>query len=263
MQNSIFDQPMRARSAAPQPISAAEDIPEETTVTSLMRKVEVKALLPNGDIHESRHMVPATPLFERATTAFAHGTLIHTTQGPIAVEDLLPGDMVETFDGAPQKVLWIGSTVFMAETHVHSETPKTLTRIMCQSLGMDKPISDLLLAPAARLMREFPDLVQFTGDRYALIPAEDFVDGESIIEITPRSPMHVYHVALERHSVMNVSGLMAESYHPGDNAMNGVSKNTRALFMSMFPHMQELSEFGSQAYMRAGLQRMLDLSSVA
>ena len=41
-------------------------------------------------------MAPATPGIEASCGAFAHGTLIHSAEGPVAVEDLVPGMLIET-----------------------------------------------------------------------------------------------------------------------------------------------------------------------
>ena len=59
-----------------------------------LRRYEVSSLLPNGGIAETRHIAPALPIFEDAFCAFTRGSLVETTQGPIAVEDLLPGDNI-------------------------------------------------------------------------------------------------------------------------------------------------------------------------
>src|SRR5690606_10067276 len=39
---------------------------------------------------------------------FVAGTLIETTKGPCAVQNLVPGDLVETLDDGPRPVRWIG-----------------------------------------------------------------------------------------------------------------------------------------------------------
>ena len=51
----------------------------------------------------------ALPAFEQAFAAFGHGILIQTADGPVAVEDLLPGTWLETADGRRTQLLWKGS----------------------------------------------------------------------------------------------------------------------------------------------------------
>ena len=80
--------------------------------SSLMRRYEAAALLADLSISFQSHVAPANALFEEATTAFARGTLLPTVRGSVAIEDLLPGDYVESSEGA-QPVTWIGSTSYV------------------------------------------------------------------------------------------------------------------------------------------------------
>ena len=77
---------------------------------SLMRRYEVSALLPDLTLVQKTHVAPASPLFEGTASAFARGTPIRTVRGQVAVEDLLPGDYIETVRGpAPATALaWGG-----------------------------------------------------------------------------------------------------------------------------------------------------------
>ncbi len=59
---------------------------------SVMRRYEVAALLPDLSVSSKQLVAPASPLFEETSSAFARGTLIPTVRGPVAIEDLLPGD---------------------------------------------------------------------------------------------------------------------------------------------------------------------------
>lgn len=63
------------------------------------RTYEVAALREDKSLFIGQSTAPAIPLFENAFSAFTHGSLIQTTYGPIAVEDLQPGDMVQTATG--------------------------------------------------------------------------------------------------------------------------------------------------------------------
>ena len=76
-----------------------------------LRRYEVSSLLPNGDIAETRHIAPALPVFEDAFCAFSRGSMVETEYGPVAIEDLLPGDNLIVEDGTVLPVLWKGSTM--------------------------------------------------------------------------------------------------------------------------------------------------------
>lgn len=222
--------------------------PPARTQTSLMRKFEVLSLLPNGDTRSSHHIAPATPLFENCATAFARGTLIQTTQGPMAIEDMLPGDLVECVDADPAKVLWIGSTMMVPSAPGQAEHMRHLVRIMSDSFGIGRPMPDLLLGPAARLLQDKHAYHLVTGNRRLFLPVLELADGMGLIEVTPPSPVRVYHIALERHAAIRAAGLAVESYHPGEYWVEGVGQNMMNLFLSLFPHISKPEDFGPLAY---------------
>lgn len=109
-----------------------------------MRKYEASALMPDLSISFKSHVAPATPLFEEACTAYARGTLIPTVRGPIAIEDLLPGDYVESSLGA-QPVTWIGSTTYVPGIPDDATTLASLARITSDSFGPGRPMVDVLV----------------------------------------------------------------------------------------------------------------------
>ncbi|HAC48419.1 MAG TPA: hypothetical protein DCE85_03930, partial [Sulfitobacter sp.] len=101
-----------------------------------MRSYEVAALRADGSLYIGQDTAPAAPLFESAFAAFARGTLIQTVQGDIAIEDLQPGDMINTSSGEPARLIWIGSSSFIP---ADSGRRLSLIRIMPDSFGEGRP----------------------------------------------------------------------------------------------------------------------------
>lgn len=225
-----------------------------------MRKYEVQSLGADDTPRSSHHIAPATPLFEDAASAFARGTLVTTDQGPMAIEDLLPGDRIETLDDGPQQVIWIASTMLVPSAPGQSERMKRLTRVMTDSLGLARPMCDLVLGPGARMLRDKPAYGALTGSNKLLMPVTDFVDGMGIVELTPPTPVRVYHLALERHSVIRVGGIDMESYHPGRHATEGLGQNMLSLYLSLFPHIREIEDFGPLAFPQANTELLEQLT---
>lgn len=222
-----------------------------------LRRFETIYLDQRGDIVETARLAPSTPLFENAFSAFARGAILRTNIGPRAVEDLLPGDLVETSNGLTE-LRWKGSMLIVP--NVGNDTP--LVRIGADALGMMRPQMDVVLGPSARILHRSAGVKQLTGQDKALTLAADFSDGVTITEMRPIAPVQVFHLAFDRHEILNVGGIEMESYHPGPEHLVSVRGNMLDLFLSMFPHIKELSDFGPLSQPRVSL-RDLDLFSAA
>lgn len=234
----------------PDQMTAARSERRPQRVTPLTRKYEVAGLNPDGDIVEFARLAPATPVFEEAFSGFARGTLIQTPQGPVAIEDLYPGMEVETASGSRLPVLWKGSMMLYPGVPDMPEDRTQLTRLTADAFGLGRPMPDLLLAPRARLLFRHARCEELLGRRAGFAPARAFVDGISAIQITPVSPVRVFHLALERQAVLNANGVEVESYHPGLAADKMMERDTLSLFYSLFPHVRSLYDFGPMPYPR-------------
>ena len=212
---------------------------------SLTRTIEAAAFLSDHSIDEATFTVPADPTFEACASAFARGTLITTVMGPVAVEDLIPGDLVETHRG-PEPVTWIGSTSYLPQFASDSTSLNHLLRLPGD--GFEQ--SDLLLGPAARLVirqDRFSDILNCDA---VLAPASDYVDGDRILRITPPGAVQLYHFALRRHGIVQANGHELESYHPGRVTEAELGTSVRDKLKSMFKHLRELEGFGDLAFPR-------------
>ncbi|MCK0150409.1 Hint domain-containing protein [Marivita sp. S6314] len=213
--------------------------------TPLTRTIEAAAFLSDHSIHESTFTVPATPTFEACASAFARGTLISTVMGPIAVEDLIPGDLVETHRG-PEPVVWKGSTSYLP--NFASDTTSLSYLLRLPGDGIDQ--SDLLLGPAARLVVRQDRFADLLNCEAVLAPASDYVDGDRILQITPPGAVQLYHFALRRHGIIRANGHELESYHPGRVSASEIGSSVRSMMLSMFKHLKDLEGFGDLAFPR-------------
>ncbi|WP_300012831.1 Hint domain-containing protein [uncultured Roseobacter sp.] len=224
--------------------------PQKTAAMGALsvRTVDVAALRSDGSIVIGQRKIPTLPVFDNAFSAFARGTPLQTHEGFVAVEDLQPGDRVLTADGSAGRVTWIGSASFAP-----SDSPRrsVLTRLMADSFGVNRPDSFLSLGPAARLLQTPPHLRAETGEKRIMTLASAFVDGVNVIEVAPPTPVQMFHLSLDRHTAVIAGGLEVETYHPGANPMRLLSHTLRSVFLSIFPHLTHISDFGPMAYDRA------------
>lgn len=203
----------------------------------------------DGQVRAQRFSAPATPIFLSAFSAFARGTLITTTTGPVAVEDLVPGMKLITNERGPSPLLWVGSVTWMPETRLFDPGRPVLTRVMADSMGMGRPIVDFVAGPAARILQRAPG-----AGNNVLVPVQSLADGNSAIGLTPPSPVQLYHLVLYRHATITAAGLTAETYHPGPGFEARLPHEDAAAFLALFPHVRKPSDFGSLAHPRRACQ---------
>lgn len=214
----------------------------------LTRRYTVSHLTPDGDFAEFQRVAPATPLFEDAFSALGRGALIATTDGPVAVEDLRPGTLIQTVSG-PQPVLWIGSmTVFPdggeLSARVTGREPQRMLRLSQDALGFGRPGPDLMLGPRARLLYRNGQCLDLLDSDKVFAPARAFADGINLIEVSPVSPQRVWQLCFHGQQAYVANGIEVESYHPGHQAEALLDRDMGALFFTLFPHVSGFEDFG-------------------
>ncbi|UWR24091.1 Hint domain-containing protein [Sulfitobacter sp. S190] len=224
-----------------------QDGPPVQVVTA-KRNFEVAALRADGSLYIGQMSGPAIPLFESAFSAFTHGSLVQTDYGLVAVEDLQPGDMIQTSTGQSAELVWVGTSTF-SPADAGARTP--LVRIMPDALGPSRPERSLTVGPGARILHTPPALRGIADGRQLLTPASKFVDGVNVIEVTPPTATRMFHLCLSRHAAITVNGIEMETFHPGTTATRDVSHSVRDRFLSLFPRIGHMSEFGPLAHPRA------------
>lgn len=227
-----------------------------------MRKYEVLYETENNQIEEFSRIAPAALPFEEAFAAIGRGAIVQTEMGPVAVEDLLPGDRVKTESSGFQTLRWRGTMTIVPGTQNKRPEMGTMTRLTAEAMGYGRPGSDLVLGPSARLLHKAPGIKTLTGSEVAFVPVRDFIDGSSIIELKPIAPVHCYQLGFDRHERISVNGVEIETLHPGLPHTIPMRQDMLMLFMSLFPHKQRLTDFDALLHPRIN-RRDLDLFAVA
>lgn len=228
----------------------------------LMRKYEIAHLTPSGNIDDFSKIAPAVPAFEDCFAALGRGAILQTDFGPRAVEDLLPGDVVITASSGPQTLLWKGSMTIVPGAQNSRPEMGTMTRLTADALGLGRPLPDLVLGPAARVLHSANGVRTLTGSDAAMVPVRDFIDQSQIIELTPFAPVQVYQLGFENHERISVNGIEIESLHPGPLHTLNLRPEAQAMLNDLFPHKELLRDFGTMLHPRIRL-RDLDLFDAA
>lgn len=224
--------------------------PRAPRATPLTRRYEASWLAPDGEVRSSARIAPATPLFEAAFAALARGAVVQTDEGPVAVEDLVPGMRAQTVGGGAETITWIGAMTLYPARMGPDPRAAALVRVTAEAFGLGRPAQDVVLGPYARLCLQGARLQARTRIPSAYIPARAFLDGLGVIELSPASPVTVYHVALARQASLRVMGLEVESFHPGEALAETIDPRMLALYEALFPHLDRLSDFGPMAHPR-------------
>ncbi|WP_243730848.1 Hint domain-containing protein [Rubellimicrobium sp. CFH 75288] len=231
-----------------EPVPAASRRP-----APLMRRVEIAALRPDGSVDSGPRLLPALLPFEEPFAAFARGTVLATEHGPVAVEDLRPGQRLRTASGALRPILWWGATLIVPGAPGQSPEMTRLVRIAAGALGLARPEHDLVLGPLARVVLRRPGIREITGCPEATVPAIDLADGEGVIAIAPPAPAQVFGLCLAGPERLLADGIEIESYHPGPPAAFPLRGEALDLLLACFPGRADLAAFGPPALPRLRL----------
>lgn len=234
----------------PRPATALYARPVETLakLTGPTRRVDIAALRADGSEWLTQMRIPQHPVFDGAFSAFGRGTLIATPHGETAIEDLSPGDDVITGSGTTARVVWIGACSFGPSED--SRRPRIM-RVMADAFGMARPHGFVTLGASARLLQTPIALRGQMGPASLLTPIAQFADGDAVIDLTPPTHVHLYHVMLDHHATIRASGLECETFHPGSAVLRAQPRSLRLRFMDMFPLVRDTSDFGQLVFPRA------------
>lgn len=138
---------------------------------------------------------------------FVKGTLITTSQGPVAIELLVAGDLVQGSTGW-RTVKWVGWRNYGAASFFTQESKSRVApvRVRKHSIADNVPSSDLLTSPWHHLLVDGK-----------LVRAGDLVNGTTITQETHLTEVSYYHVELDQFDVVMAHGVYSESYADGGN----------------------------------------------
>lgn len=236
--------PVVHRANKPWTVKTAAQPRRQVHHVALTRRYEVTYLDDDGLVQDFIRVAPALPIFEAAFSAFAHGALINTAEGAVAVEDLVPGMEIVTARGDTATLRWVGAITMIPGAPSSNETPQRLYRVTADALGLGRPAADVTFGPAARLLNRDPSIRNALGTEAALAPVAAQEDGCAVIALNPVSPVRVYHLAFDSHQIITANGVEVESYHPGPDAHYSMSQELREMFVGLFPHISSLQSFG-------------------
>ncbi|ARW09842.1 Hint domain-containing protein [Acetobacter ascendens] len=137
---------------------------------------------------------------------FLAGSMIRTSEGDVAVEDIQIGDQVVTFDWKNNKeitrpVVWVGKAHAMVRAGLPDDEAGYPVRILKDAIADGVPYKDMLITAEHCLF--------FDGK---FVPVRMLVNGVSIFYDKSFLSYDYYHVETAQHSVITADGMLTESY---------------------------------------------------
>ncbi len=176
---------------------------------------------------------------------FVTGTHIRTPDGDRLVEELEPGDLVDTLDAGPQEIRWIG------RRKIRAEGAMVPVHIRAGTFGAH---DDLWVSPQHRILVKDERAELLFGEDEVLIAAKDLVNDLTVLRDTARADVEYVHILFDEHQVVFSEGLPTESFHPGPQVLQSFEAPVLKEICTLFPELDPDTGRGYSAAARTSLK---------
>lgn len=182
--------------------------------------------------------LPQVGVSDPSVICFTPGTRLATQTGPVAIEDLAPGDRILTRDDGPQEIIWSGHRR-MSGARLFAMPGQRPIRIRSGAMGEDRPDQDLVVSPDHRILLSGRAPKDLWGEDEVLVRAADLVGDRAVsIDQSLRETWYI-HLMLERHQVIWANGLAVETFHPGYMDLEHLSGLQRDCLYDVCPELRD------------------------
>ena len=244
-----------ATGAADDTGAEADDAPTQDFVVTDGRQSFAVTLIevPNGDsrllmffdeippvdtdlwiVRASLDHVPQPVQNEGGVICFTQGTRLLTSEGSRRIEDLRPGDRVQTRDNGVQEILWTGHRR-MSGARLHVMPHLRPIRIRSAAFGMGQPDEDLIVSPHHRMLIRGRAADTLFGTSEVLVAAEDLLNDFSVMVDRQMREVTYVHILLESHQIVWANGIQTESFHPSNTSLEMIEPGQRQALFDVVP----------------------------
>ena len=163
-----------------------------------------------------------------SVACFTRGTMIETSEGEIAIENLSAGTKIFTRDNGFQQLRWIGTKTVAARGKM---APILLKE---GAIGNRRP---LLVSPQHRMLISGPRAELLFGEPEVLVAAKMLVNEEDII-VCEGGKVEYYHMLFDNHEIVLANGNLSESFHPGLEGFGAFAEEAREEILALFPELE-------------------------
>ncbi|WP_319937946.1 Hint domain-containing protein [Allitabrizicola rongguiensis] len=185
-------------------------------------------------VRASLDHVPQPVPNEGGVICFTQGTRLLTPEGLRRIEDLRPGDKVQTRDNGAQEILWTGNRR-MSGARLHVMPHLRPIRIRSAAFGMGQPDADLIVSPHHRMLICGRAAESLFGTSEVLVAAEDLMNDLSVTVDRQLREVTYVHILLEHHQIVWANGIQAESFHPSNTSLEMIEPGQRKALFDVIP----------------------------
>ncbi len=169
---------------------------------------------------------------DSGAACFTAGTLVDTPDGPRRIETLEAGDLVNTVDNGSLPISWIGGST------VSGRGRFAPIRISAGTLGAK---NDVLISPQHQVLITGWQAQLLFGEHEVLVPAKAQVNGATVTAV-PCDIVRYIHMMFDRHQLVITSGLVSESFFPGQEGLDGLGSDATDEILTLFPNLRDCPE---------------------
>lgn len=195
-------------------------------------------------------------LSSQSVVCFVSGTQIATPEGTVAVETLVPGDIVRTHDGRDVPVRWVGHRK-ISDMEMRAMPRLCPVRITAGALGQGLPKHDLLVSRQHRMLLSSKIALRMFGKARVLIPAIHLTRLPGIYIDETAGPINYHHILCDRHETLIANGAPAESLYLGSETIRLLSHKAQTEIGRLFPDLPETEMSGDNLMVRSSKQKHL------
>lgn len=189
-------------------------------------------VLQAGTLVSTTYVYDSGPLDVRdlGPPCFLPGTRIATPAGMRAIEDLRPGDLIETVDAGPVPLIYAHRRDF-GPRDLAARPRMAPVRIARGALGGGLPKRDLYVSPQHRILLRSRIIARMFGAEEVLVPAAHLTDYPGIERQECESVSYI-HLVLAQHHVIRSEGAESESLLLGPEAEGSFTQAEMADLMA-------------------------------
>ncbi|CAM3127540.1 Hint domain-containing protein [Paracoccus nototheniae] len=176
--------------------------------------------------------VPPAPI------CFSRGTLISTALGLRAIEQLQPGDLIDTKDHGLQAIRWIGSRAISAAEIEQRDNLRPI-RIRAGALGSCTPSTDLVVSPQHRVLVRSKIALKMFDAMEVLVAAKQLLRLEGIDYCDKAEGVEYFHILFDKHEIVFANGAETESLFTGPEAIKSVGPAALEEIYEIFPELRD------------------------